>query len=186
MDNEVKKNVERVSIFIDGSNFYNSTKKILKIGERINYLKLINVLSGNRELINVFYYVASLDAKVNLEKYKKHENFLNVLRKIPKFNVVLCSLKKLRIDGGYVYIIKGDDVKLSNSLLMGAVRDLYDSAIVISGDEDFVDSIKIVREEYKKKVENVYIRSSSSYKLRKACNSSLNISKIISKVIDKK
>jgi len=47
-------NKERVSIFIDGSNFYNSIKKILKPKERINYQKLINILVGNRELVNVF------------------------------------------------------------------------------------------------------------------------------------
>ena len=46
---------ERVSIFIDGSNFYHSTKK-LKIAEKINFQKLIKELVGDRELINVYYY----------------------------------------------------------------------------------------------------------------------------------
>ena len=175
---------ERVSIFIDGSNFYHNIKKILKTGERINYQKLIGVLTEKREFVNAFYYVASLDATIDSKKYQEHENFLDVLRKIPNFNVVLCTLKKLKIDDRYIYIIKGDDVMLSHDLIMGAVDNLYDTAIIVSGDEDFLPLIKTIKERYKKRVENAYIRSSSSYKLRKACNSSLNISKIISKIID--
>jgi len=177
---------ERISIFIDGSNFYHNIKKLLKENERINYQKLIQALVKDRRLINSFYYVASLDPKVNFEKYQKHEDFLNVLRQIPKFNVVLCSLKKIKIDDEFIYLVKGDDVKMAHDMLMGAVDDLYDVAIIVSGDEDFHPLIKTIKERYKKTVENAYIRSSSSYKLRKACNPSLNISKILSKIIDKK
>ena len=179
-----KQSDERVAIFIDGSNFYHSTKKILKMKERINYQKLIDVLTGNRRLVNAFYYVAPLDISADLQKFKKHKKFLGAINKISKFNVVLCTLKKLKIDGSYVYLIKGDDVRLSHDILMGAVKDLYDTAIIVSGDEDFFPLIKTVKE-YGKKVENAYIRSSSSYKLRRACDSSLNISKIASRIIDK-
>lgn len=176
---------ERVSIFIDGSNFYHNIKKILKTGERINYQKLISVLNRNRTLVNTFYYVAPLDIDINVEKYHKHQRFLNMLNKIPKFKVILCNLKKLKINNKYVYIIKGDDVRLAHDLLMGAVKNIYDTAIIVSGDEDFFPLIKTIKE-YGKKVENLYIRSSSSYKLRKECDFSLNINKIISKIIDKK
>lgn len=183
----MKKKKERVIILIDGSNFYHSTREILKPEERINYQKLVNELIGNRELVNACYYIAPLDIKIDSKKYYKHQEFLNVLTKIPKFKVVLCSLKKIKVDdGSFIYLVKGDDVKLSNTLLIGAFDNLYDIAIVVSGDEDFIDSINIVRKRFKKKVENAYFRSSSSYKLRKACNSSININKIISKIIDRK
>ncbi len=106
---------------------------------------------------------------------------------IPKFNVVLCTLKKLKTKNGkYIYVVKGDDVKLSNNLLMGAVKDLYDTAIVISGDEDFVDSIKIVRKEYKKKVGNAYFIKTSSYNLRRACDFTVKLDKIIDKISSNK
>jgi len=133
-----------------------------------------------------FYYVALLDIKANLKKYQEHQKFLNILNKIPKFNVVLCTLKKLKTDGGsFVYVIKGDDVHLAHDILIGAVKDFYDTAIIVSGDEDFLCLIKTIKE-YGKRVENAYFRSSSSYKLRRACNFSLNINKIIHKIIDKK
>jgi len=176
---------ERVAIFIDGSNFYHSTKKILKMDERINFQKFLDVLTGNRKLVDAFYYVAPLDITADRQKFKKHKKFLDSIKKIPNFNVILCTLKKLKNNGKYIYLIKGDDVRLSHDILMGAVKDLYDTAIIVSGDEDFFPLIKTVRE-YGKKVENAYIRSSSSYKLRKACDYSLNISKIASRIIDKK
>jgi len=179
-----KKKIERVIILIDGSNFYHSTAKI---GKRIKFEKLIRELISDRELVGVYYYVAPLDIKTNENKYWKHQRFLEMLDEIPKFKVVLCTLKKLKAkNGGYVYVVKGDDVKLSNNLLMGAVKDLYDTAIVISGDEDFVDSIKIVRKKYKKKVGNAYFAKSSSYNLRRACDFTVKLNKIIDKITDNK
>lgn len=174
--------IERVMILIDGSNFYYSTAKK---GKKVKFTKLIKELVGERELVNINYYVAPLDIEAGEEKYWAHQRFLDKLREIPKFNVVLCTLKKIKSDGGnYVYVVKGDDVKLSNNLLIGAVDNLYDVAIVISGDEDFIDSINIVRNRYKKKVGNAYFPKSSSSNLRKACDFTINLNKIMDKITD--
>ena len=180
----MEKKSERVLILIDGSNFYYSTAKK---GVMVNFQKLIHELVGSRELVNVCYYVAPLDIKAGEEKYWSHQRFLNMLREIPKFKVVLCTLKKIKAkNGSYVYVIKGDDVKMSNSLLMGAIDNLYDTAIVVSGDEDFIDSIKIVRKKYNKKVGNAYFSKSSSSNLRRICDFTINLNKILNKISDKK
>ena len=106
-----------------------------------------------------------------------------MLREIPKFKVVLCTLKKIKAkNGSYVYVVKGDDVKMSNTLLMGAVDKLYDTAIIVSGDEDFIDSIKIVRKKYNKKAGNAYFSRSSSSNLRRICDFTININKILDKI----
>ena len=179
----MEKKSERVLVLIDGSNFYYSTAKK---GVRVNFQKLIHELVGNRELINVSYYVAPLDIEAGEEKYWSHQRFLNMLRKIPKFKVVLCTLKKIKAkNGSYVYVVKGDDVKMSNNLLIGAVDNLYDTAIIVSGDEDFIDSIKIVRKKYNKKVGNAYFSKSSSFNLRRTCDFTINLNKILDKIIDK-
>jgi uncharacterized LabA/DUF88 family protein len=170
---------ERVSIFIDGSNFYHSTAKK---GKKVNFQKLINELIGNRTLVDISYYVAPLDIEQDEEKYWSHQRFLDKLRQIPKFRVILCTLKKIKVDNKYIYIIKGDDVKMSNTLLMGAVDNLYDTTIVISGDEDFIDSINIVRKRYDKKIGNAYFGKSSSSNLRKACDFAINLDKILDKI----
>ena len=84
-----EKKKERVSIFIDGSNLYHSLKSL---SIDIDFQKLINELLKGRDLINIYYYIAPLDISYNIKKYWKHQKFLNSLRKIPKFNVVLCTL----------------------------------------------------------------------------------------------
>lgn len=98
---------ERVLVLFDGGNFYHSSKRILKENEEINYQKLINLLVGDRELVGVNYYVASLDIRIDPKRYWKHQRFLDNLKKIPKFNVVLCTLRKLKIGGSYKFIISG-------------------------------------------------------------------------------
>ncbi len=175
-------NKERVSIFIDGSNFYHSTKA-LKITEEINFQKLISELIGDRMLINIFYYNASLDLSANPKIYWKQQKFFNVLRKIPKFKIILCKLRKVKRDGNFEYEMKGDDTHLVSDFVGEAYEDLYDTAIIVSGDEDFISPIKRVKK-LGKKVENAWFSSSSSFNLRNACDNSIHLNKIIEKIIN--
>lgn len=178
---------ERVAIFIDGNNFYQITRKILKFDERVDYEKLISVLLETRNLVNAFYYIAPLDPETDYKKYEKHQNFLRELAQIPKFKVILCNFRKIkREDGRFFYIVKGDDVQLSHDILMGAFDNTYDTAIIVSGDEDFLPLIKTVRNRFKKKVENAFFRHSSSYKLRMACNFSFRLNKLVPQFVIKK
>lgn len=174
------KKSERVVIFIDGSNFYYSTAKK---GKKIKFKKLIRELIEERELVDVFYYVANLDITIDKEKYWQHQKFLNILREIPKFKVVLCTLRKVKKkDGSFDFILKGDDIHLASDLVEGACKNKYDTAILVSGDEDFVPSIKIAQKEGKK-VENVYFSASSSNTLRVVCDKSICLDKILNKII---
>lgn len=133
--------------------------------------------------MNVYYYVAPLDFKTNPKKYWKHQKFLNTLRNIPKFNVVLCTLRKVKKkDGEFDFLLKEDDIYLANDFLVGGYENLYDTAIIVSGDEDFVPIIKTAQK-LGKKVENACFKSSSSYSLRRVCNSSLYLNKIINKML---
>jgi len=182
-DKEKNMQIERVIILIDGSNFYHSTAKK---GKKINFQNLTNELIGKRLLVRTYYYVASLDIKANEEVYWSHQRFLDKLRRIPKFEVVMCTLKKIKVEGKYTYFVKGDDVKMSNTLIMGAVDNLYDTAIIVSGDEDFIDSINIVKSRYKKKIENAYFSKSSSSNLRDICDVTISLSKIINKLTEEK
>ena len=181
------KKIQRVAIFIDGNNFYHGVKRILRFNERVDYQKLIEVLLEKRSLITSFYYVASLDKEADYKKYEKHQNFLKELEKVPNLKIVLCEFKKIKKEeGGFLYIVKGDDVQLSHDILLGAFDDLYDTAIIVSGDEDFLPLIRTLRERFKKRVENAFFRHSSSYKLRRACNFSFRLNKLIPYFVTKK
>ena len=173
-----EKKQERVSIFIDWSNLYHNLRRN---HIKISFEELIKRLETRRDVTNVFYYTAELDPNFNPQKYKEHHEFLERIRKIPRFHVVLCNLKKIPLkDGTFDYDIKGDDVYLAADLIKGSYQNLYDVAIVVSGDEDFVPAIRIARAN-KKKVINAFFPKSSAYLLRNCCDGSINLKKALSK-----
>jgi len=175
---------ERVSIFIDGSNLYYSLKDLGV--SKINFQKLVGLLKKNRLLISIFYYNAPLDISVDAKKYWDQQKFFDALRRLPGFNVVLARLRKhKKEDGTYEFQVKGDDVYLAIDLVSGAYENLYDTALIVSGDEDFVPAIKKVQK-LGKKVENIYFCTTSSNYLKKTCNSSFCIDKKIAKSLELK
>ncbi|MGC9310787.1 MAG: NYN domain-containing protein [Candidatus Aenigmatarchaeota archaeon] len=140
---------ERVAIFIDGSNFYHGLKQ--EIGSKeSDFSKLGKKLAGGRKLASINYYNAPLDQSANIEKYKKQRQFFEKLRKIPNFNLVLVRLQKRLVNGKPMYFIKGDDIHLATDLIVLAYKNTYDTAVLVSGDGDFVPAIKAVQEIGKK------------------------------------
>ena len=168
---------ERVMIFIDGGNLYHNLKRH---NIKIKFEDIINKFETKRELIGVFYYTALLDKDFDEEKYKEHKKFLEKIKQIPKFNVVLCNLRKTILEDGSVHFeIKGDDIYLATDLIKGAYENLYDVAIIVSGDEDFIPSIKLAQKNGKKVI-NAFFPKSSSYLLRNCCDGSINLRKALS------
>jgi len=171
---------ERIVIFIDGRNFYHSIKGLSRRGLSVNFREIIKRLSENRDLICVFYYNALLDKDYDERGYKRHNRFLEVLRSIPKFKVVICDWRKIIDENGCLrYDVKGDDVRLAHDLLMGAFQNMYDVAVVVSGDADFIPVINTIRRKFGKRVGNGFFRRTSSYRLRKSCDFSINMNKLI-------
>lgn len=175
--------MEKVSVFIDGNNFYFGLKKIYGNDAKLmdfSFEKFVNFIAGDREVIKVYYYNAPLDRTKNMDIYKKQQRFFEKLRKIPKFEVILCKLLKRRIAGTdkYYYVLKEDDIHMAGDMIKGAYEDEYDCAILVSGDGDFLPAVKIVRNR-NKRVENVYFRKSASTNLRKNCDKSILLKKDI-------
>ncbi len=168
---------ERVAIFIDGNNLYYSFKNLgIK---RIDFQKLLRLLVEDKLLISTFYYNAPLDININPGTYWEQQKFFNKLKKIPDFNVVLCRLRKhKRKNGNYAFDVKGDDVHLAVDLVSGAYENLYDTAIIVSGDEDFVPAIKKAQK-LGKRVINAYFKSSSSASLKKTCGDFIYMNDLI-------
>jgi uncharacterized LabA/DUF88 family protein len=171
---------ERVAIFIDGSNFYHSVKDMLGLHDsQITFSKLIELLRKNRLLIGTHYYNAHLDRGYNEEIYWKQQKFFDELRKIPDFHVVLCNMRKIkRPDGSVEFAVKGDDIYLATDLVSFAYENKYDTAILVSGDGDFVPAIKKVQK-LGKKVENAYFSANRSNFLKSVCDASILLDMII-------
>ncbi len=104
------------------------------------------------------------------------------LGKIPGFKIILCTLRKHENkDGTFSFDVKGDDICLANDMLVGAYENLYDTAILVSGDEDFVPIINTLKR-LNKKTENAFFTKTSSKKLRKICDRATNLLVILDKI----
>lgn len=151
-------------MFIDGANFYHGLKSINKNYSDLcfDFEKFIRKIVGKEELINVYYYNAPLKEKFNKWIYWKQIKFFDRLRKIPKFNVVLCKRQK-RLDGNddEYFVIKGDDIHLSLDMLRDACKNKYDKAVLISGDGDFAPLVKYVKMEEKEVISYSFENSAS-------------------------
>lgn len=158
---------ERVAIFIDGSNMFHACNT-LKI--RIDYRKLIQFLTKDRWLLRTYFYTGVPSGnlpKEIYEEFKKQRGFLNELSNIG-LKVKTIPLKKTP-EG---YIEKGIDILIATDMISLAFRNAYDTAILVSGDSDFIPVVEEIQQ-LGKRVENVAFKRESSYNLRKTCDSSI-------------
>ncbi len=172
-------NNKRISIFIDGGNFHHLAIKKIGITENefnfeafVNFLKENNAIAENGKR----FYIGTVREKVGDEALKKSmSKQTSLFAELKKCHWQLCTSKlKTRIETitvdhrmqeykkiksiGIQKIVyerkreKGIDVMLATDLIVGAVEDSYDTAIVISSDADLLPAIKWVREAKKKQV----------------------------------
>ena len=104
---------ERVTFFIDGTNLYFGLIKDLKRLD-LDFQKLVQKLLNGRTLSRVYYYavVPSEEQAMLLPDYESHKRqmkFLDALRHLPYFEVVLGRL----VLHNTSYIEKGVDVAIA-------------------------------------------------------------------------
>ena len=141
-----------------------------------NFEKFLDYLVEGRELINIFYYNAPLDRNKGEIGYRKQQRFFDKIKRIPKFNLILCRMQKRKIEGIIIYEVKEDDIHLAVDMVKLAYNDVYDTAILISTDGDFVPAIKAVKEK-NKKVENIGFEKKFSWHLRQKCDKFIKLNK---------
>ena len=166
-------------IFIDGSNHYHIVKDMFKDKQKsmnFDFEKFIKDLVGDRELIRVYYYSAPLDRKKDEETYIKQQKFFDTLRRIPNFNLILCRMQKIKIDGKEIYQVKEDDINLAVDMVKLAFNNAYDTAILVSSDGDFNPAVRAVKE-IGKNVENIGFETKFSYHLKRECDKFRMLSK---------
>ncbi|MBI1973632.1 NYN domain-containing protein [Candidatus Micrarchaeota archaeon] len=169
-----------MAIFIDGSNLYHGLKETFNISDtRVDFNKLMELLKQNRTLVGAYYYNASLDITRNEQAYWKQQSFFSKLKAIPGFNVVVCHMRKTRLqDGSVRYEIKGDDINLAVDMLSLAYENKYDAAILVSGDGDFVPLVERVRSLGKNVTIACFYRGRSP-RLLESCNNCLVLDSIL-------
>ncbi len=145
--------IKRVSIYIDGANFVYGLKSLNEkySDYHFDFENFFKKIIGKNDLIDIFYYNASLKQAVNPRRFREQQKLLARLRKITKCKVVLCKRqKRFDKDDEEYYTIKGDDINLALDMLNDAWENKYDKAILISGDGDFAPLLKYVKNKNKK------------------------------------
>ena len=131
----------RVAIFIDGSNLYHSLEENCSRYD-LDFGAFSIKLAGERQLFRTYYYNVLRDQERNPQAYQDQQKFLSALYNTPYLDVRLGG-SKIR---GETAVEKGVDIMLATDLLRFAWTDLYDVAILVSGDGDFAYAVQAVKD----------------------------------------
>ena len=154
--------MNRVMVFIDGSNLYHSLRAHYGRTD-IDFARLPGALCGpDRELIRCYYYNAQVDQTHEPESYRSQQQFLDWLRRIDDLEVRLGALV-YRPSGP---VEKGIDIRIATDMLVNAARGNYDTAILVSGDTDFVHAVQAVKDFGRKAEVALFGHGGSSRMLR--------------------
>ena len=157
---------DRVAIFIDEANLYHAA---LERGIAIDYGKFLALLKDASPNCHAIAYVATDRAN------GRQKGFLSALK---RHGLELVTQEIIRrVDGS----TKGNvDLRLGAELLVKRIQD-YDTAILVSGDADFVPVIEQSRSQGKR-IEVVSFRSNTGAALIKAGDSYLNLEQLIDRI----
>ena len=141
---------KRVAIFIDGGNFYKKIRhdNLIPKGVRFDYIKFANFLAQDRNVSEKSYYIGivrNYDKTIKSQKMvESQQKFLTSLEN----NGYQIKRGKIVYDNNIRE--KGVDVQIAIDLVIGAVENKYDTAIIVSSDTDLIPAIKYVRSKGKR------------------------------------
>jgi len=165
---------ERVAVYIDGSNFYNYLKdKQINFprGKKFDFNAFVKFLVGDRECVSKRYYTGvfrNLDgSRKSQQLVKGQQKFFSQIEK-DNFTIKRGRIMKMGKD----YKEKGTDVKIAADLIIGAVDNIYDTAILVSSDTDLIPAIKYLKYK-KKKLEYIGFSHNPSFGMQKHADLSI-------------
>lgn len=160
---------EKVCIFIDGSNMWWGLRGYNQRNNtniRIDYKKLENFLLKGRPLLRTYYYCSRPE--------RPDPRQLALLESLRNRGITVVE-KTLRtrtdpVTGATRTVEKGVDATLVTHLLGLAWEGAYETAILVSGDEDFVEAVQKVKDKGKR-IEIATFKGRLSDELRKLSDS---------------
>lgn len=164
-------NMERVSIFIDGSNFFYYSKEInVPTFPKFDFEKLVLFLAQGRIIVEKNYYIGGVRAnpqdKKAIQMLSKQMSFFSYLK---KHGWTIRKGFLLKNNGKHHE--KGVDVLLALDLALGAVDAKYDKAILVSSDTDLLPAVREVKNR-NKQVEYIGFSHRPSLGMVSNCSSS--------------
>ena len=144
----------RVAFFIDGFNIYHSMDEDPSLHKYkwLDLYKLCRILIPRKCSISKVHWFTAYTTW-NPKKLSRHQNYARLLQTTPveivlgkfKDKDVYCRLCKRT---SRTVIEKQTDVNIAIKLFQNGIQDLYDTAVIISGDSDLVPSIRAAKETF--------------------------------------
>lgn len=151
--------MERVMLFIDWENLRGSVAGALPGRQfRINASSLLTYLTGKRKLVRAYVYTAMFNDTTG--QHERQQAFITALRRTDFVELRLGQLKEFN---GRFYQ-KGVDVRIALDMVRLAYHNAYDVAVLVSGDGDLVEAVRLVRD-LGKNVELAYFDDSVAREL---------------------
>jgi uncharacterized LabA/DUF88 family protein len=162
----------RTYIYIDGFNFYYGAVKDTPY-EWLNFKKLFeSLLAPAHQILSIKYFTAIVTGKIDPDQPIRQKTFIRALKKfIPEISVYYGKFLSHNVFKPLAYPIdqntfgkkikfvnvikteeKGSDVNIAVHLLNDAWLDQYDCAVIVSNDSDLAESLRLVKEQHKKKI----------------------------------
>lgn len=168
---ESRKPIARLMAFIDGGYIRENFRK--KAESDIDFGKLENILTETfnsncrgmytGDLIRTYFYDAIVD--VTHQKYSEQNEYHNRI-KSHGIQVVLSRLKPAGNNETGKLKQKGVDVRLAVDMITKAYQNHYDYAILVAGDDDFLDVVKAVKDHTGKRVMGLFFEDTVSSDLK--------------------
>ncbi len=149
----------RVMIFIDLRNILSSVATMQSFPFKIDFYSLARLLAGQRNVLAAYVFDGTMgDDEDSAARTRKFHDYLryNGFRVIERNSVEGREQKEV-------------DVAMACEMVVHALKDNYDVAIVISGDRDFVPALQHVQAAGKI-VELAAFRTSASEELRRTAD----------------
>ena len=152
---------DRVVIYVDGFNLYFGIIEAGFIHSKwLDISSLVkSYLTANQYLVKIKYFTSRITN--NPAKQKRQTTFIEAIES-SGIQIIYGLYKAIDIEChncGHVWSISNEkmtDVNIATHLLMDAYSDLYDTAILISGDSDLVPPIKAVHSNFPAKSVSVF------------------------------
>lgn len=142
----------KVCVFIDGSNFYHACRQNLGRTD-VNIGAFAELLVGpTRQLVRTYYYTCRLPPDAEEPQRKSQESFLSALQRTPYLEVRFGRLVRREVhcnacgDRHQRYQEKGVDMRIGVDMLALASKNLYDVAVLVTGDGDLVEAVRAVKD----------------------------------------
>lgn len=165
-------------IFIDGGYLREELKRVFG-HDNIDFAFLPHLLDWSslrgpiqQELIRVYYYDAIVDHK-DL-KYDEQNRYFERIQENNDYEVRLGRLIKTKDDR---YRQKGVDVLLAVDMITKAFLNHYEIAVLLGGDDDYVDLVKSIKDFTGKRIVGAYFQENVSKRLAKSFDGCITLSK---------